>query len=172
MKWTLLLSLAAVTICGSSCSDKLGKDGAAEIIAQQLHYPQTLIVNVQMADSAYAKKALSTNLARKGYIVAAEPGNSTGKPLLSFTDKSKPLFLETSSADKARLIQNVKAGEAELYMVNRLAYSVTGDSVTAEYTVMYNNMTDFVVLLNKDISGSNIRTAYLRKVGGVWQVSE
>ena len=173
MKKLLLIILIAGLMAGCF-SKELSREEASRIIKQEMQYPKVVDFDIYCSDPAMARKAIDAGLEEQGLVTVqrTQKLQDIGKPLISFTEKSKPYLLPTAEKDKKYEIQKVKMADEEFVNVTGIQLSEGGKNAVAEYTTAYKNVNGFSSLTNKDYNKPDTHKAYFALYDDGWRLEK
>jgi hypothetical protein len=157
------------------CSkEELNRDEVMRLLHEAKVYPKVVDYRVFCGETETAKKMLDTGLEKEGLVTAQLTHTSTdiGKPLVNFTEKSKPYLLATSDTARSLDIQNVKLADEQLFEITDIQVSDDGRTAVVKYTTSMENLTPFVVLLQHEIEKTQTRETYFTLSDKGWHWDE
>lgn len=166
----LIIACAVIVGCTSK---ELGRENALELIKKQQEYPQVYDEDVFAGDPEHAQKVMETNLEKNGYITLNRKRTLfDDRPLIVFTEKSKPFLLETPAKDREHQIQKVKIADILLGEVTGIKMLNENKSAIAEYTIKYKNITPFVALIRGKLNQTDTVKAYFSLFDDGWRIDK
>ena len=173
MKTNHIIVLAISMLMAACNGEKLSSAQALDIVRSQTGYPKTFDHTIHTLSSESVNQLQNAGLDSKGYVtIIRETGATIGKPLVLFTDKSKPMLIETSMDDKNEGVQRVKVADTDLDKISSLKQSEDGKHARVEYTLIHKNVTPFSALVNRDFTKQDTRVIYLVKNGDKWETDK
>jgi len=171
MKNFILILICAVFV---GCSSKeLGREKAFELIKKQNEYPQVYDKDIFAGDPEHAEKIMVTNLEKNGYITLNRKRTLfDDRPIIVFTEKSKPFLLETPANDREHQVQKVKIADIVLGEVTGIKMLNENKSAIAEYTIQYKNITPFVELIPRKLNQTDTIKAYFSLFDDGWRIEK
>ncbi|MFC0779964.1 hypothetical protein [Flavobacterium sp. HJSW_4] len=146
---TLLKIVPVLLLLFISCQKKeLDPKTAENMIINKYKYPSVIDFEVFRNDPAHAKRMLDAGLEEKGLVQIRKVREfkDRDKPLVEFTDLSKPFLLERTSEDKEYKIQKLKIGTKRFSKIIKVTAETSNKKIVyVEYIVKY-EMNDFGVL--------------------------
>ncbi|MFH7001173.1 hypothetical protein NLG42_19410 [Flavobacterium plurextorum] len=129
-------------------NNELDSKTAETMIVKKHQFPKEIDFEVFCNDPVHAERMLDSELEEKGFveIMKIRGFKDRDKPLIEFTDLSKPFLLETTLEDREYKIQKVKIGMKKFDKIIQIT-SETSDKkmAVAEYIVKY-ELNEFGVL--------------------------
>ncbi|RQO75618.1 hypothetical protein DBR43_09785 [Pedobacter sp. KBW06] len=171
MKNLFLIVLCVVFV---GCSSKeLDREKAFELIQKEKKYPKIYDEDIYAGDPAHARKIMATNLEKNGYITLNRKLTLIDdRPIIVFTEKSKPFLLETSAKDREHQVQRVKIADIVLGEVTGIKMLNENKSAIAEYTIQYKNITPFVEFIRGKLDQTDTVKAYFSLFDDGWRIEK
>lgn len=168
----LFLILVCTVFVGCS-SKELGREKAFELIQKNKEYPKIYDEDVFAGDPEHAQKIMTTNLEQNGYVTLNRKRTLfDDRPIIVFTEKSKPFLLETPTKDREHQVQKVKVADVILGEITGIKMLNENKSAIAEYTIHYKNVTPFVALVRGKLNHTDTVKAYFSLFDDGWRMEK
>lgn len=162
----------SITIVAISChsSHTLDKTTAMNLVKREMGYPKALDYEIYCGDPGHARKMINSGLEKQGLVIVkrTQKLSNISDPIIQFTDEARKYFLPTPDEEKKHEIQRVKIADENLGGITNIQYNEGHSRATVEYTVIYQAITPFSVLMKKDLHKPDRRTAVFIYSGGDW----
>jgi hypothetical protein len=170
--------LFAVVICFfalvkcESQKDKnaLTHERAIELLTNANAYPKIVEYRIFCGGTETAQKVRNSDLEEQGLVsvqLSHTPAD-IGKPLVTFTEKAKPYLLVTSDTARSLDIQKVKLADENINDVKEISVSADGKKALVDFTVSMENLTPFIVLLEREMEKIQSRQTYFTFSNNAW----
>lgn len=164
----ILLIAVAITSCGSK---ELTRTDALNRLQETKKYPRTIDYPLYCRDGSVANKVSESSLVTEGYVTMAEI-RSADKPFFTFTEKAKPFLLAVSDRERELGIQVVKLADEVLVDVTGISTDEHNKSATVLYSTRMQNVSPFVVLLDRNIETEYSRKSFFKRYDDGWRIEE
>ena len=163
--------LSLLMACGPK---KLDESQALEIIKKEYSTPKFYDFKIYCADPKTAAKLLDAGLEQEGFVILKHSYSlmDVGKPLVAFTEKSKPYLLSTPEEDKKISVQLVKLADIKLGSITGIKTAEDGKSVIVDYYETYQNISPFSKITSKNFDKKNLKTAYFSLYDDGWRLKK
>ncbi|WP_281631632.1 hypothetical protein [Flavobacterium luteolum] len=169
---TLLKIVPVVLLLFMSCQKKeLDSRTAEKMIIKKYNYPSVIDFEVFRNDPVHAKRMLDFRLEEKGLVQIRKVREfkDRDKPLIEFTELSKPFLLETTSQERGYKIQKVQIGTKKFDKIIQITPDTNNEKITlVEYIVKY-DINDFGVLW-PGFPGEKKEKAYFIYADNGWHI--
>ena len=149
----------------------LSKAEALAILKKEIGYSRPVPTYLFCNDAAHARKVIDAGLEEKGLLLVQRTRKfgDVGSPIIQLTAKAQPFVLEASEKEKAN-IQKLKVAEEDVSQVTRIQTGEDGKSAVVEYTVTFQNVTDFVVLKDQDFNKQETKRVEFALYDDEWRL--
>lgn len=144
-----LFAIASAFFLFVACnSNNLDKDTALKMLQDQKGYPKTIDAEIYIADPVSAKRLIDAGLEKDGHVNIAHTQKlmDVGKPIITFTEKSKPYLIPQTEEDIKNNVQRVKAAMQFIEEVVKVKMEEDGNSAIVEYKTLLKDKTPFYVI--------------------------
>ncbi len=154
-----IFAIVGLFLIFTACTNKkLDKETALKILQEQEGYPKTIDTEIYIADPADARKLIDAGLEKDGYVKISHTQKliDVGKPIIAFTDKSKPYLIPQTEEDIKNNVQRVRIVEEVNGKILNVKLSDDGKSALVEFKILFIGQSPFNRISNISTNDSKV----------------
>jgi hypothetical protein len=161
--------LAACLLLAACSSKELTENQAQDMIVKKLALPEFLTTEIYTGDPTDAVRVKDTELERRGFLRYV-PKPEEGHRYVEFGDSSQ-LFVRPNAQNRIESVKTFRAARQEIKVVS-MHFNDAKTGATAQYVLLYKDITPFSELVQGDLKKERSNTAHFILKNNQWEFED